>query len=42
VWWDGVVDRAGTLVELRAVDEPDDDAVAVVATELRDALRPYV
>lgn len=42
VWWDGVVDRAGALVELRAVDEPDDDAVTVAATELRDALRPYV
>ncbi len=42
VWWDSVVAKAGVLVELRDADEPDDDAVADAATELRDALRPYV
>jgi hypothetical protein len=42
VWWDGVLDRADALVALRGSPAPDDDAVVGAATELRDALRPYV
>ncbi|MGH9273075.1 MAG: hypothetical protein ACRDZU_00385 [Acidimicrobiales bacterium] len=42
VWWDGVVGRANVLVSLRDTPAPDEDAVVETATELRDALRPYV
>jgi hypothetical protein len=42
VWWDGVLGRADTLVSLRDTPAPDEEAVIVTATELRDALRPYV
>ena len=42
VWWDGVLVQADALVGLRDAPEPDDDAVVAAASELRDALRPFV
>ena len=42
VWWDGVLGRADVLVTLRDTPAPDEEAIIVTATELRDALRPYV
>jgi len=42
VWWDGVLGRADALLVLRDTPTTDDDAVVDAATELRDALRPYV
>ena len=42
VWWDAVLARADGLVELRDTPDPDEEALVASATELRDALRPYV
>lgn len=42
VWWDDVQAKAESLTALLDVNDVDDEAVAALATELRDGLRPYV
>lgn len=42
VWWDAVLGRADGLVALRDAPDPDEEALVAAATDLRDALRPYV
>ena len=41
-WWDGVVAQAGALADLIESPNPDGDHVIVLATLLRDGLRPFI
>jgi hypothetical protein len=41
-WWDGVVAQAGALADLIESPNADGDHVIVLATLLRDGLRPFI